>query len=272
MTSIQRRRGGARAGRPVFVILGLLGASLAPSSAHSQVDGHGPDAWQVDGVAADDVLNARIGPGTNYPVIATFAHDERGLQQVTCVPLATMEAFQALTPAQRNSLPPPWCLMRSADLSRTGWVLQRYLIGDGYEPVDSPTTGPGAIPEDAMVDHAVDLVRALYERADLATRGGPDPLDPANAGDYFSSEVVAAMQAEPLQADPVFGAQDFEGSFSEPEPDPDQPVLRGMITLTVRIVNFGRPHTAVIRLRADTSRPGAPIRIFRIEHDGWSFP
>ena len=31
-------------------------------------------------------------------------------------------------------------------------------------------------------------------------------------------------------------------------------------------------HTAVFRLRPDPSQPGAPVRIFRIERDGWQFP
>lgn len=245
---------------------------LFPSAAQADIDGYGPDAWQVHGVAADDVLNARMGPGTEYLIIDTFDHDERGLQLITCVPLLLTSNAQTLTEAQRDALPPRWCLMRSADLSKAGWVLQRYLIGDGYEPVDSPTTGPDAIPAETMVSHATDLVRALYERAYEAMDGGLHPLDPGNAHNYFSSDVVAHMRAQPLQADPIFGAQDFDGSFSEPEPDPDQPMLRGMITVNVDIVNFGQRHTAVIRLRADPDQPGAPLRIFRIEHDGWSFP
>lgn len=252
--------------------MALLGLFLLPFPAQAEIDGHGPDSWRVHDVAADDTLNARMGPGTEYPVIDTFAHDERGLQQVTCVPLLLMASYQTMSQAQIDALPPRWCLMRSADLSKAGWVLQRFLIADDYEPVDSPTVGPNAVAGENLIAHAQDLVRALYETADLARVGGPEPLDPANAGSYFSSDVVAGMRARPLEVNPLYGAQAFDGSVAEPEPDPDQPMLRGMITLNVEIVNFGKAHTAVFRLRADPSRPGAPLRIFRIEHDGWSFP
>ncbi|WP_297771799.1 hypothetical protein [uncultured Roseovarius sp.] len=73
------------------------------------------------------------------------------------------------------------------------------------------------------------------------------------------------MQATPLQADPIYGAQDFDGGVSVPQPDPEQPMFRGMITINVEIENFGRTHTAVFRLRPDTGRPGAPLRIFCVE-------
>lgn len=272
MAKARRQSNGDTALGLVSAGIALLGLCLLPSPAHAQIDGHGPDSWQVHDVEPGDALNARMGPGTDYLVIDTFAHDERGLQQVTCVPLLTMATYQTMNQAQIDALPPRWCLMRSADLSKAGWVLQRFLIAEGYEPVDSPPAGSQAVAGDGLIAHAQDLVYALYEASDLARVGGPQPLDPAHAGKYFSSDVVAAMQARPLGANPLFGAQDFDGTVGEPEPDPDQPMLRGMITLNVEIVNFGKAHTAVFRLRADPSRPGAPLRIFRIEHDGWSFP
>lgn len=256
----------------LMIGMAALGLCALSPAAHAQIDGHGPDAWQVHGVVAGDVLNARMGPGVNYPVIETFAHNARGLQQITCVPFFTMAHFSEMTEAELDALPSRWCLMRSADMSKAGWMAQRYLIEDGYEPVVSPTTGANAVSSDELIFHAQDLVRALYEAHYFAELGGPDPFDPANATNYFSSEVVAAMRAQPLEVDPLYGAQDFDGSVSEPEPDPDQPMLRGMITLKVEIVNFGRTHTAVFRLRADPTQPGAPVRIFRIEHDEWSFP
>ena len=253
----------------VVAAIGLVGVWLFPSAAQAEIDGYGPDAWQVHGVAADDVLNARMGPGTEYLIIDTFDHDERGLKLVTCVPLLLMSNAQALTEAQMDALPPRWCLMRSADLSKAGWVLQRYLIEDGYDEANPTAAGPEAAAGEDMIAQATDLVRALYA-AEAA--GGPHPLDPAHAHRYFSSEVVAHMRAHPLEADPLIGAQDFDGSIGEPTPDPDQPMLRGMITVNVDIVNFGQRHTAVFRLRADPAQPGARLRIFRIEHDGWSFP
>lgn len=271
MTRKQARPRAAIAVRHLLAGIVFSGLSALPSLAHAQLDGHGPDAWEVHGVAANDVLNARMGPGTDYPVIETFAPNEGGLRQITCVPFFTMAHFSAFTEAEIDNLPPRWCLMQSADMSRAGWVSARYLIGEGYEPVGD-TQPPPAEPGDALIAEAQDLVRALYEAAYLATLGGPHPLEHENAINYFSSDVVAAMRAQPPGADPIYGAQDFQGSVSEPQPDPDQPMFRGMITLNVKIVNFGRAHTAVFRLRADPSQPGAPIRIIRIEHDGWSFP
>jgi len=239
-----------------------------PASAHAEIDGHGPDAWRVHGVAANDVLNARMGPGTNFPIIDTFGHDERRLQQVTCVPLLIGGASANLTKAQRDALSPRWCLMRSADLARAGWVRQSYLTDEGSEEAQAP----GASGSEGMIAEAVDLVRALYDSAADAANGGPHPLDPANAKKFFAADVVKAMQSQPIDADPLFGAQDFDGSHGAPVADADQPMFRGMIKVNVAIVNFGQRHTAVFRLRADPDQPGAPIRIFRIEHDGWSFP
>jgi len=126
---------------------------------------------------------------------------------------------------------------------------------------------------DDMVDAAEDLVRALYEMHTMNFVGaGPSPLDPAHAGRFFDTDVVAYLQANQLYVDPLINAQDFDGAIDEPYRDPDEPMLRGMITVLVDFTNFGKAQQAVVRLRADTSRPDAPVRIMRIEHEGWSFP
>lgn len=96
----------------------------------AEIDGHGPDAWRVTGVAADDVLNMRMGPGTNYRVIDRLAPNARGLHQVTCVPLLIQPYANALSDAERAALPQRWCLMRSSDLTQSGWVAQRFLAED----------------------------------------------------------------------------------------------------------------------------------------------
>jgi len=41
----------------------LLSLGLFPLATRAEIDGHGPDAWRVTGVAPDDVLNAWMGPG-----------------------------------------------------------------------------------------------------------------------------------------------------------------------------------------------------------------
>lgn len=262
-----------------------------PLAANAQIDGHGPDAWRVTAVSANDVLNVRMGPGTNYPVIETFAHDERGLQQITCVPFYTMAHFSAMTDSEIDALPPSWCLMRSADMSRAGWVAQRYLIADfddevlfgdashydePEEVVDvekllpAPTTGSQAWSGDDLIEHARGLVAALYAYDDPAR--GVSHRDPAAPDVFFSTDFRDALRSRPPGSDLLIGAQDFQGTISAPVPDPDRPMFRGMITINVEVENFGQTHTVVFRLRGDTTRPGAPLRIFRIEHDGWSYP
>lgn len=250
-----------------------LAALAAAPSAFAEIDGHGPDAWKVTGVEAGDVLNARMGPGTNYNIIDTFDHDERNLEQITCVPFTAMGYYYRLNEAARDNLPPRWCLMRSAELGRAGWVAQRYITPDYKDGVrgERPATSL-AVSSEKMIMRAQTLVSSLYEASQLAESGGPHPLAPKNAGKYFSAEIVEFLRTTRLQADPLIDAQDFEGSVSDPAPDPEQPILRGMITLHVDVTNYGERKTVVFRLRADPSRPDAPIRIFRIEHDGWSFP
>src|SRR5690606_21112186 len=129
---------------PVAGPLGPLGTWLgvSPAAAQTDLDGHGPDAWRVTGVAPGDVLNARMGPGTQYPVIETFAHNERDLRQITCVPFYGITHFMAMSEAERAALPPRWCLMRHADLMRAGWVAQRYLTPDDTESVAAAAPEP----------------------------------------------------------------------------------------------------------------------------------
>jgi len=166
--------------------------------------------------------------------------------------------------------------MRSADMRKAGWVAQRFLTvdfgGEGIDPglPPAPTAGPQAWSSDALIDHARDLVAALYRHDDPAM--GQSPLDPDTRDAFFSSDFVAALETRPPGADLLTGAQDFQGRVSPPTPVSDQPMFRGMITITVDVMNFGQAHTAVFRLRGDTTRQNAPLRIFRIEHDGWSFP
>ena len=217
-----------------------------PLFAQAEIDGYGPDAWRVSGVMPGDALNARMGSGTDYRIVGTFAHDEQGLIEVTCVPLLTMDIAANLTEAEVAALPQRWCLMRAADLSRAGWVAAHFLVPDNASPVQD--ADPVAV--------AQDLVRALYAAADQAGRGGPHPLDPDQAADYFFADIATGLATDPPGADPLTGAQDFDGEIADPVPDPAQPMLRGMVTIHVGITNFGRSHTAVFRLRPDPRPTG----------------
>lgn len=257
-------------------IAAAIGTIMAATSVQAEIDGHGPDAWRVTDVAAHDVLNGRMGPGTIYPVIETFAHNERGMQQVTCVPFYNAGHYSTMTQAQIDALPPRWCLMRNASLSKAGWVAQRYITPDGAETAIHAPTAPepyGADPSIDPVAQAQDLVREIYERQFQSENSNlPSAFDPSVAHHYFTDDIVALLASGGFGAHPLYGAQDFDGVIGEPQPDPDHPMLRGMITINVDFTNFDQPQRAIYYLRADTTKPDAPLRIFRVEHDGWSYP
>ena len=249
-------------------------ALAAASPLRAEIDGHGPDAYRVTGVASDDVLNMRMGPGTQYLVIDSLPPDARGLQQVTCVPLQIPSIYYKLTEEQRNNLPQRWCLMRTSDLLKAGWVAQRYLMEDVDLPNDTAGTDPGNMPVhhsgDAIIDAAARLVGDLYAAYERQSSAGLSPFSPGQAPRFFFSDI--APRAAGHGADVPYDAQDFQGRITKIAADPDQPMLRGMITIIADYTNFGHADRATFRLRADTAQPGAPVRIFRIEHDSWSFP
>lgn len=147
----------------------MLTTMLLAAPAMAEIDGHGPDAWRVTGVTPDDVLNMRMGPGTNYPVIDRLAPDARGLTQVTCVPLMIQPYAGRLTDAERAALPQRWCLMRSADLMKSGWVAQRFLSEDGLQDASAPApaadAGAGADPVGTMAARFMEG----YRPADVAS-------------------------------------------------------------------------------------------------------
>ncbi len=259
-----------------------MALGMAVSAAHAEIDGHGPDAWRVTGVSANDTLNARMGPGTNYPVIETFAHNERGMQQITCVPFYTTAHYMAMSQAQIKALPARWCLMRNKAMSKAGWVAQRYITPDSGKVVAAPKKTRPAQPAhepylpDPDIDpvgQAQDLVREIYERQFQSENSNlPSAFDPAVSRNYFTDDIVAWLASGSVGAHPLYGAQDFDVIIEDPMPDPRQPMLRGMITINVDFTNFGKDQRAVFYLRADTTKPGAPLRIFRVEHNGWSYP
>lgn len=261
--------------------LAALALVLAALPAYAEIDGHGPDAWRVTGVPANDVLNARMGPGTSYPVIETFAHNERGMQQITCVPFYTAAHYTAMTQAQIKTLPPRWCLMRNKAMSKAGWVAQRYITPDNAVAVTAPKAAAAepvhepyaTSPDIDLVAQAQDLVREIYERQFQSENSNlPSAFDPTVARNYFTDDIVAWLASGNVGAHPLYGAQDFDGAIEDPVPDPHQPMLRGMITINVDFTNFGKKQRAIFYIRPDTTKAGAPLRIFRVEHNGWSYP
>ncbi|MEF2554442.1 SH3 domain-containing protein [Aurantimonas sp. A2-1-M11] len=244
----------------------LVAASLlilTPTVVQAQMDGHGPDAWQVTGVAPNDMLNVRTGPGTGHLVIGAVAPDAKGLRMVTCVPFLTRQAYRDLTETQRANLPPRWCLIESPDLVTMGWVSANYLQEDA---------SAGRLDLDPLVAEGVALVRRLYDRqfdaGDADTEG---PLHPSAARAYFFPDGVARL-AQGVQADPLFGTQDADVTDLQVAPAPERAMFRGMISVHATFRNFGHPQRAVFRLRVDGARDPPALRVMRVEHEGWTFP
>lgn len=245
--------------------------AFVASTAQAEIDGHGPDAWRVTGVAADDVLNMRMGPGTDYLVIDSLPHNARALKQVTCVPLMIPSIYNRLSEEQRENLPQRWCLMQTDDYIKSGWVAQRFLEPD-WGHVEADDVGSDVVHKtgDAMIDYAAQLVSDLYASFEAQSSAAEYPFGPRLAPQYFFAGVVSELAGR--GGDVLYNAQDFQGEITRIAPDPDQPMLQGMITINVDFTNFGQPSHAVFFLRADPDQSGAPIRIFRVEHEGWSFP
>lgn len=241
-------------------------AGFAPDDAAAQFDGHGPDAWQVTGIAPDDWLNLRMGPGTRYAIIGSFPARATGLTMTTCVPFMTEGQGIMLSQAERDllDLPPRWCLM--SDGRTHGWAAGRFLM-----EASGPATGDPD--SDLMIADAVTLVKRLYARHDQAMRGEAlSPLGPARARDFFTLETAGALASTNWQAHPLYDAQDADITGFRVFPDPDQPMLRGMITVRAEFLNFGQPQSVIFNMRSDPAQSGEPVRIMRIDHGTRSIP
>ena len=113
----------------LFALSTLAAAALA-TAALATADG--PDAWRVTGVSASDVLNVRVGPGTQYFVISALPHNARGIELGTCVPTVTPAQYFALSEAAQARLNgySAWCVV-IYEGQQLGWVNRRFLTEDG---------------------------------------------------------------------------------------------------------------------------------------------
>jgi len=214
-----------------------------------------------------------MGPGTDYLVIDNLPPDAHGLKQVTCVPLQIPAIFYRLTEEQRQDLPQSWCLMRTGDLIKAGWVAQRFLEPDWGQTdtkVLDTTSNILQISGDLVIDKAAKLVRDLYVNFEAQQNTAQNPFGPPVASQYFFAGIVSELAGR--GADVLYNAQDFQGEITQIAAAPVHPMLRGTITINVEFTNFGQTNRALFSLRPDTDQPSAPIRIFRIEHSDWIFP
>lgn len=242
---------------------------MLPQMASAEADG--PDAWRVSGVAQDDVLNIRMGPGVEYPIIGAFNPDARHLRAETCTPLATFAEFDALSVSERAALPDRWCLMDGGTRGR-GWVAQAYLAEDylgANAAGPNEATGEGT---PSPFGIAVPLVRNLFEKeAFLLSRGESIIVDSEVARAWFFLDLARRMSRDPA-AYSLFAGQDADVTDVGAMLDPDRPIRQGVVTVLVRYTNFGASRETRVHVRADPEQGGA-FRIFSIEHqDGTSIP
>ncbi|SFP96306.1 SH3 domain-containing protein [Tranquillimonas alkanivorans] len=240
-----------------MLCVGLL--SLPPMAI---ADADGPDAWRVTGVAREDVLNIRMGPGTEYPVIGALPPDARHLRAKTCTPLATVAQYDTLSADERTALPARWCLVDGGSQGR-GWVPQAYLAEDST--ASSPFRTASGEEAPPPFDIAVPLVRNLFRKETfLLSRGESLLRDPEASRSWFFLDLARKMASDP-GAHPLFDAQDTDIGDISVALDPDEPIRQGVVTVLVRYTNFGISREARAYLRADPEQGGA-LRIFRIVH------
>ncbi len=119
--------------KSLFVKLALIATLFAAVAPAANATADGPDAWRVHNVASYDVLNVRVGPGTDYFVIDALPHNARAVQVSFCTPTVTQQQYYALTYQQQHQLNQyaTWCLVTWNGYQR-GWVNRRFLTEDGY--------------------------------------------------------------------------------------------------------------------------------------------
>lgn len=92
------------------------GLMLVAGAAHAT---SGPGCLIVTGVAANDALNMRAGPGTSHPVVDVLPPGNHGIIHLDgpCVP-------QSVKPASR------WCKVShyNGDKVTKGWIKRRFTI------------------------------------------------------------------------------------------------------------------------------------------------
>ncbi|MAQ86098.1 MAG: SH3 domain-containing protein [Maritimibacter sp.] len=110
----------------IHAILCALTVTVLAGAAQAQM---GPDYWQVTGVASNDNLNIRSGPGTSNRVIA-LAPNGAVFRNLGC----------------RGEGSSRWCHVETPDGSTSGWVSGRFLQESGA-PTHGNVSGQSDVPE-----------------------------------------------------------------------------------------------------------------------------
>jgi len=147
--------------RAFCIALGLLVSHTVYAETNNQ------NSWYVTGVASNDTLSARAGPGVSYPKTGRLAHDARDIKTVVCVPTFSVQKYQRLSAADRRVVDAAarWCLV-SFRGREEGWVNARYLADDGannnFESGQNVDAGSGA----SKTQH--DQICATYPQVNVA--------------------------------------------------------------------------------------------------------
>ena len=109
----------------LFACLTLL-VTLYTPIAFTVADG--PDFWQVNGVASNDVLNIRSEASAKSEKVGEIPTDGQCIKNLKCVGGLTMEEFTNLSDAEKekiNKERPRWCYIEYKGIK--GWVAGRFL-------------------------------------------------------------------------------------------------------------------------------------------------
>ncbi len=117
---------------PRLHVVIAVSALLALAGGDALSEASGPDFYRVTDVAPDDTLNMRLGPSTEYPVIAELPHTADGVANLGCTGGLSLEEWsEASEEERRASKDSRWCLV---GYDRTvGWAAGRFL-GEGASP------------------------------------------------------------------------------------------------------------------------------------------
>lgn len=130
--------------RRILILLALIEAiRVTPALATAD----GPDFYAVTDVAANDVLDLRDAPSAQAAKIGRIAHDARGLRNLGCRGLPSIDDWERMTEQQRReSRMNYWCKVAYQGVE--GWVAGRFLREDSGAP--APVTAVAALSDFGM--------------------------------------------------------------------------------------------------------------------------
>lgn len=108
--------------RVIAFVVGFM--ALSTSSVWSCADG--PDHYRIHGVASNDSLNVRSGPGLGFSVIGELPYNAEGVQSLDQVPVHLCDGNVPLNSFEKSNR---WSKISWSSSERDifGWVKSRFL-------------------------------------------------------------------------------------------------------------------------------------------------